>query len=182
MDKSINKQSATHINDRSSRSHTIFLLEVLAEQKNGVIKKAKLNLIDLAGSEKYNNIGTSEQLLKESKHINKSLHHLSNWILSLSKGDKFVSFRGSKLTYYLKDTLNGNSNTVLIWTGSHQKINQTHTKMTLDFGIRAQLVKTKPVSTEEMSAEMMRHQIKILKQENFDLRVIIEEFKHNGDK
>lgn len=54
--------------------------------------------------------------------------------------------------------------------------------MTLDFGIRAQLVKTKPVSTEEMSAEMMRHQIKILKQENFDLRVIIEEFKHNGDK
>lgn len=175
------KQSSTHINNRSSRSHTIFLLEVLAERKDGVTKKAKLNLIDLAGSEKYNNIGDSEELHKESTHINKSLHHLSNCILALSEGHKFVSFRGSKLTHYLKDTLSGNSNTVLICTGSHQKINHNHTKMTLEFGIRAQKVKTKPVSTEEMSKAKMMKQIRELKQENFELKIIIEEIRNGAD-
>jgi len=160
------KQSATHINDRSSRSHTIFLLEVIAQRKDGVTKKAKLNLIDLAGSEKYTNIGPSQERQKESTNINLSLFQLSNCIKSLSEGRKFVSFRGSKLTHYLKDTLSGNSNTVLICTGSSQKINHGHTKMTLDFATRAQKVKTKPVSTEEMSRDKMMKVIKLLKQEN----------------
>ena len=175
------KMSATHINDRSSRSHTIFLLEVIGQRSDGLTKKAKLNLIDLAGSEKYKNIGSSQSRLKESTNINKSLHHLSNCIKSLSEGQKFVSFRDSKLTHYLKDTLSGNSNTVLICTGSFQKINQNHTKMTIAFATRAQMVKTKPVSTTEMSASKMLKQIKILKQENFDLRVIIQEIKNGAN-
>lgn len=170
--------SATHINDRSSRSHTIFLFEVIGQREDGFTKKAKLNLIDLAGSEKYKNIGPSESLRKESTNINKSLHHLSNCIKSLSEGQKFVNFRDSKLTHYLKDTLTGNSNTVLICTGSHSIINQHHTKMTLAFGLRAQMVKTTPVATTEMSKEKMLMQIKILKQENFDLKIIIEEIKN----
>jgi len=175
------KMSSTLINDRSSRSHTIFLLEVSGVRSDGLTKKAKLNLIDLAGSEKYDNIGPNESRHKESTNINKSLHHLSNCIKSLSEGHKFVNFRDSKLTHYLKDTLSGNSNTVLICTGSHQKINHNHTKMTLAFGLRAQLVKTTPVWTTELSKAQMMKQIKILKQENFDLKVIIEEIKNGGD-
>ncbi|CAI2365274.1 unnamed protein product [Moneuplotes crassus] len=174
------KQSATHINDRSSRSHTIFLLEVLTERKDGITKKAKLNLIDLAGSEKYSKIGPSEERLKESTNINLSLLQLSNCIKSLSEGHKFVNFRSSKLTHYLKDTLSGNSNTVLICTGSHQKVNQSHTKMTLEFATRAQKVKTKPVATEEMSKSKMIKLIKKLKQEVLELKSIIEDFKTEG--
>lgn len=101
--------------------------------------------------------------------------------MDLSEGHKFVSFRGSKLTHFLKDTLSGNSNTVLICTGSHQRVNKVHTKMTLEFGLRAQKVKTKPVSTEEMSKSKMLKEIKLLKQENLELRMVIEEFKNGGD-
>jgi DNA polymerase III gamma/tau subunit len=124
--------------------------------------------------------GSLEQL-KEANYINLSLSHLSKCIMDLSDGHKFVSFRGSKLTHFLKDTLSGNSNTVLICTGSHQRVNKVHTKMTLEFGLRAQKVKTKPVSIEEMSKSKMLKEIKLLKQENLELRMVIEEFKNGGD-
>ena len=60
-------------------------------------------------------------------------------------------------------------------------MNKMHTKMTLEFGLRAQKVKTKPVSTEEMSKSKMLKEIKLLKQENLELRMVIEELKNGGD-
>ena len=43
---------ATNCNEYSSRSHTIFTCEIIQKYTNGAEKKGKLNLIDLAGSEK----------------------------------------------------------------------------------------------------------------------------------
>ena len=44
------------MNTKSSRSHTIFqlILESKKPNKTGVMKRAKINLCDLAGSEKVN--------------------------------------------------------------------------------------------------------------------------------
>ena len=44
------------MNTKSSRSHTIFqiLLESIHPDSKGMFKKARLNLCDLAGSEKVN--------------------------------------------------------------------------------------------------------------------------------
>jgi hypothetical protein len=46
----------THMNNKSSRSHTIFqiMIESAKVDSKGNLFKAKLNLCDLAGSEKIN--------------------------------------------------------------------------------------------------------------------------------
>jgi hypothetical protein len=44
--------ASTAMNERSSRSHTLLVLEFKQVNKDGSIKQAKLNLVDLAGSER----------------------------------------------------------------------------------------------------------------------------------
>jgi hypothetical protein len=76
------------MNAKSSRSHTIFqvLLEQNKVDKKGRIRKAKINLCDLAGSEKINkNENMQEGHLLELKSINQSLTTLGKVIQNLSK-------------------------------------------------------------------------------------------------
>ena len=76
----------------------------------------KLTIIDLAGSEKTNFEARSKGLL-EGSNINKSLLALGNCINILSdktKSSSFVPYRDSKLTRILKDSLGGNTKTVMI--------------------------------------------------------------------
>lgn len=47
--------AGTNQNARSSRSHTILMIELVYEGADGVKRKSKLNLVDLAGSERVNN-------------------------------------------------------------------------------------------------------------------------------
>lgn len=77
------------------------------------------------------------------------------------------------LTRYLEDTLGGNSNTVIICTVSKLKNNTTHTKMTLDFGLLAQKIKTKPVMQVEYSISELTKMIKKLEKENTTLKTKI---------
>ncbi|GAX16856.1 hypothetical protein FisN_5Hh229 [Fistulifera solaris] len=104
-------------NAESSRSHLIFTIHFDVKGKDGSIRKGKLNICDLAGSERLSKSGAHEQggaLLKETQHINKSLSTLSNVIERLQAGDNNVPFRESKLTLLLKDSLSGNSKTLAI--------------------------------------------------------------------
>jgi kinesin family protein 5 len=64
---------ATGMNDRSSRSHSILVLEYNQINKDGSKKNAKLNLVDLAGSERIAKTGASGKVLDEAKKINLSL-------------------------------------------------------------------------------------------------------------
>ena len=87
----------TSMNAKSSRSHTIFqiLLESAHADPKGIFKKARLNLCDLAGSEKVNKYEQmGDEHFKELKNINQSLSTLGKVIYSLSSGGKSVaSFR-----------------------------------------------------------------------------------------
>ena len=66
---------ATLLNDRSSRSH--FILQISIKTiKNESVLSAKLNLIDLAGSEDNKRTGNSGTRMIESGAINKSLFDL----------------------------------------------------------------------------------------------------------
>jgi kinesin family protein 3/17 len=45
--------SATNLNERSSRSHTVIIMEVVSQEiTSGTAKIGKINLVDLAGSER----------------------------------------------------------------------------------------------------------------------------------
>ena len=110
----------TKLNDKSSRSHSIFRL--FLEITRTVDNKQKtlvsqLNLIDLAGSENVSKAKTDGIRMKEGSNINKSLLALSNVIQKLSSNPKsFVNYRDSKLTRLLQPALSGNSKTMIICT------------------------------------------------------------------
>ncbi len=68
------KTATTKLNDLSSRSHAIFMinLEKIVEGKDGATHATfgKLNLVDLAGSERLGVTGATGQRLEECKKIN----------------------------------------------------------------------------------------------------------------
>jgi kinesin family protein 5 len=70
---------------------------------DGSTKTGRLNLADLAGSEKVAKTGAKGNTLEEAKNINKSLAALGNCINALTtKGKSHVPYRDSKLTHILK--------------------------------------------------------------------------------
>lgn len=108
---------ATKLNNTSSRSHAIF--QILIESRNCVTNDTsfgKLNLVDLAGSERVEKTLASGHQLKESCNINRSLFVLGNVITALIDGQtmRHIPYRNSKLTRLLKDSLGGNSMTIML--------------------------------------------------------------------
>ena len=88
--------ASTKLNEKSSRSHCIFRLNLEItknkEEKNidineKITLKSHINLIDLAGSENSSKTGCVGQRLKEGSNINKSLLALSNVINKLSQNN-----------------------------------------------------------------------------------------------
>jgi kinesin family protein 5 len=99
------------MNDKSSRSHSIFLLNVHQKNiKNDSSKVSKLYFVDLAGSEKVSKTNVSGQQLDEAKNINKSLTTLGLVINNLTSDKKeHIPYRDSKLTRILQESLGGNA-------------------------------------------------------------------------
>lgn len=98
----------TNLNERSSRSHSVFILRLNGYNKTTEQRTSgRLNLIDLAGSERLRLSGSTGERLKESIHINKSLSCLKNVIHALVENEKgaHIRYRDSKLTYLLKNSL-----------------------------------------------------------------------------
>ncbi len=71
--------------------------------------------MDLAGSEKVNKAKPTIHQLKEAKSINQSLSALKDVIRSLSAGtqNQFVPYRNNKLTHLMRDSIGGNSKTLM---------------------------------------------------------------------
>ncbi|GAB7366791.1 hypothetical protein MBLNU230_g0742t1 [Neophaeotheca triangularis] len=150
--------AATNMNQESSRSHSIFCIEVA--QKNvdtGSARSGRLFLVDLAGSEKVGKTGASGQTLEEAKKINKSLSALGMVINALSDGkSSHIPYRDSKLTRILQESLGGNSRTTLIINCSPSSYNDAETVSTLRFGERAKTIKQKAKINEELSPAQLK--------------------------
>ena len=77
--------ASTNMNAVSSRSHSVFIVNVQQENSEGSKKGGKLNLVDLAGSEKVGKTGAKGQTLEEAKKINQSLSALGQVIKALGE-------------------------------------------------------------------------------------------------
>lgn len=75
---------------------------------------SKLHLIDLAGSERIFKSLAEGDWKKEAIFINKSLSNLGNVLNGLLNQNQHIQYRDSKLTHYLKESLGGDSKTLLL--------------------------------------------------------------------
>ena len=122
------------------------MIESNSADNKGQIFRGKLNLCDLAGSEKIHKEEVMDQQhMLELKTINLSLSCLGKVIQSLAQGHKqnFVSYRDSKITRLLQDSLGGNTRTTLIAAVSPMIDHSEETISTLKFADRAKKIMTK---------------------------------------
>ncbi|KAK1133005.1 hypothetical protein K0M31_014369 [Melipona bicolor] len=164
--------ASTNMNDVSSRSHAIFTITFvqagLSEGNMPSETVSKVHLVDLAGSERANATGATGQRLKEGAHINKSLVTLGSVISALaelsstgdasssSKRNVFIPYRDSVLTWLLKDSLGGNSKTIMIAAISPADCNYGETLSTLRYANRAKNIINKPTINEDPNVKLIR--------------------------
>ncbi|XP_051992890.1 kinesin-like protein KIF16B isoform X2 [Xyrauchen texanus] len=183
----INRTTAsTGMNDASSRSHAIFTInftQAKFDAEMPIETVSKIHLVDLAGSERADATGATGVRLKEGSNINKSLVTLGNVISALAdlsqeggnshlkKKQVFVPYRDSVLTWLLKDSLGGNSKTIMIATVSPADVNYGESLSTLRYANRAKNIINKPTINEESNVRLIRE----LRAEIARLKALLEQ-------
>jgi len=173
--------ASTLLNDRSSRSHAI--LTIIFTQINtldGTETTSKINIVDLAGSEKISLSGVKGINLKEAININASLSTLGLVISRLAensnkgnqtdrkgkKHESHIPFRDSILTWVLKESLGGNSKTYMIANISPASIHYNENMNTLRYARNAKkIINSVHINqdTSERIINMLKEEIKNLK-------------------
>ncbi|XP_059183436.1 kinesin-1 heavy chain-like [Centropristis striata] len=163
--------AVTNMNEHSSRSHSIFLINIKQENsQTGQKLTGKLYLVDLAGSEKVGKTGAEGTVLDEAKMINKSLSSLGNVISALAEGSAYVPYRDSKMTRILQDSLGGNCRTTMVICCSPSAFNDAETRSTLLFGQRAKTIKNNVSLNVELTAEQWKKKWEKEKERNKTLK------------
>ena len=115
----------------------------------------------MAGSERVSLSGATGDTLIETQNINSSLSSLGNVLSALSqyhsqgvygksKNPPVVPYRDSKLTFFLKDSLGGNSKTLMIANVRTPSKFQMQTNMILMYAARAKNIKNRTIiNTDE---------------------------------
>ena len=147
------------------------MIETDRVDKRGFLKRAKLNLCDLAGSEKINKEEEmGDKQFQELTTINLSLTTLGKVISSLAKGSSkasstsltknsstpnasYIPYRESKVTRLLQDSLGGSTRTCLIATVSPIEDCAEETISTLKFADRAKQVMVRAKINEINAAD-----------------------------
>ncbi|XP_053354632.1 kinesin heavy chain-like isoform X1 [Clarias gariepinus] len=171
--------AVTNMNEHSSRSHSIFLINIKQEHLDTAHKlTGKLYLVDLAGSEKVSKTGAAGAVLDEAKMINKSLSALGNVISALAEGIKtHVPYRDSKMTRILQDSLGGNCRTTIVICCSPSPFNEAETRSTLLFGQRAKSIRNTVCVNLELTAAEWKKKYDKEKQKGFHMKELIDKIQ-----
>ncbi|KAF3844610.1 hypothetical protein F7725_007773 [Dissostichus mawsoni] len=142
----------------------------LREPGSATVRRSKLHLVDLAGSDRVSKTGLSGQLLTEAKYINLSLHYLEQVIIALSeKNRSHIPYRNSMLTSVLRDSLGGNCMTTMIATMAVDRRNLDESISTCRFAQRVALIKNEAILNEELDPALLiarlKREIQSLKEE-----------------
>lgn len=149
------------MNRESSRSHDVFTATIKITntyETEERTKVSRLHIVDLAGSERQKETKAEGLRQVEANNINKSLTTLGSVINELasmnnqkdvSKKNKHIRYRDSKLTFLLQDSLGGNSKTVMICNVNPHAEAFRETRSTLQFAQRAKEIKNKAIVNEE---------------------------------
>eukprot|EP00997_Jenningsia_sp_PLL12_P007726 NODE_43_length_3051_cov_51.273484_g39_i0.p1 GENE.NODE_43_length_3051_cov_51.273484_g39_i0~~NODE_43_length_3051_cov_51.273484_g39_i0.p1 ORF type:complete len:947 (+),score=311.90 NODE_43_length_3051_cov_51.273484_g39_i0:56-2896(+) len=177
MGSKLRTTGATRMSEMSSRSHAIFTIiceqgeEAETEEERRIsVKIGKLNIVDLAGSEKVRQTGATGQRLEESKKINWSLSALGKVISALTDSHwrQHVPYRDSKITRILEDSLGGNCRTTMIAMISPAMDSYSESLSTLKFANRAKSIKNEARINEDLDqkAELRKYEreLKLLRQ------------------
>ncbi|KAG7390948.1 hypothetical protein PHYBOEH_006818 [Phytophthora boehmeriae] len=164
----------TRMNERSSRSHTIFRvaiesktrLEAPVMTEDGEqcsmerVRVGCLNFVDLAGSESARAVSSGgKRLTTESGNINRSLLALSRVVAALGSSNSsqkdHINFRDSKLTRILQPSLSGAARVLFVCCASPAPSYVEDTRSTLKFASRAKRIKVN-ASVNEVVDERAR--------------------------
>lgn len=164
----IRQTDSTSINARSSRSHAVFSLNLVQKRsattpvkdkrrsmpveamsgstENWVTIDSKLHFVDLAGSERLKNTGAQGDRAKEGISINAGLASLGKVISQLSsrQAGAHVSYRDSRLTRLLQDSLGGNAITYMVACINPVEFHLSETLNTVQYAQRARAIQSKP--------------------------------------
>ena len=167
---SIRQTDATAVNAKSSRSHAVFSLNLIQKKnastqlttrekrmsvpleamsgssENWVTIDSKLHFVDLAGSERMKNTHAQGERAKEGISINAGLASLGKVISQLSSRShgSHVSYRDSRLTRLLQDSLGGNAITYMIACVNPAEFHLSETLNTVQYAERARAIQSKP--------------------------------------
>jgi chromosome segregation ATPase len=193
----IRQTDATAINAKSSRSHAVFSLNLIQRKSQAtltsskekrmsmptegmttgescVIVDSKLHFVDLAGSERLKNTGASGERAKEGISINGGLASLGKVISQLSsrQAGAHVSYRDSKLTRLLQDSLGGNAITYMIACVTPAEFHLSETLNTVQYAQRARAIQIKPKiqqvnddSDKQVAIDRLRAEVAFLRQQ-----------------
>ena len=193
---SIRQTDSTAINAKSSRSHAVFSInliqrknraqpaqvnkrfsvpvEVLTGAEDWVTMDSKLHFVDLAGSERLKNTGASGDRAKEGISINAGLASLGKVISQLSSrhAATHISYRDSKLTRLLQDSLGGNAITYMIACVTPAEFHLSETLNTVQYAQRARAIQSKPQiqqvsdeSDKQAVIDRLRAEVSFLRQQ-----------------
>ncbi|PYH43794.1 kinesin family protein [Aspergillus saccharolyticus JOP 1030-1] len=180
---SIRQTDSTAVNAKSSRSHAVFSLNLVQRKTaNGIVSPkdkrmsmpgdmaagsdhtitvdSKLHFVDLAGSERLKNTGASGERAREGISINAGLAALGKVISQLSsrQAGSHVSYRDSKLTRLLQDSLGGNAYTYMIACVTPPEFHLSETLNTVQYAQRARAIQSKP-RIQQVNDESDKHAV-----------------------
>ncbi|KAJ1551821.1 hypothetical protein HK096_001633 [Nowakowskiella sp. JEL0078] len=201
LGSTLRRTFATNINAQSSRSHAIFSIHLVqqvstTEGYRTQSKSSKFHFVDLAGSERLKRTNATGDRQKEGIAINGGLLALGKVISALADRESInpskdkdglmaeavhIPYRNSKLTRILKDSLGGNSQTMMIACVSPSIDDLSETRSTMRYASRARHIKNMAtVNTQEDATKAEQLKI-ILGRVHEELRAVrkISEVKIN---